>query len=268
MSMEPDIDNNSLESRVRREQEAHDEHDVLERSRRLKRRFPHIEQYPSRVKLYERMDGYLSSLEGRRVLEVGCGDGERCLTWLDRGATVAGIDISEQAIETARRRSSKSGFPDDRYSFRVMDAHRMGFADGEFDIVVGYGVLHHLDVSLVLPELHRVLRRGGRALFQEPLADSPLLKLFRALTPRARTADERPFSRRDLDRILASDEWSGELFYCGLVSAPVAILTSIALRPWPSNVLLQLADWLEARLNKRHVLTGWNQYVCINLIRL
>jgi SAM-dependent methyltransferase len=47
-------------------------------------------------------------------------------------------------------------------------------------------VLHHLDLEVALGEVRRVLKKGGLAVFSEPLAHNPLVRLFRAVTPFAR----------------------------------------------------------------------------------
>ncbi len=77
-----------------------------------------------------------------------------------------------------------------------MDAHELVFPDDLFDIVVGNGILHHLDLPVCLASIERVLKPKGFALFIEPLAGNPLLKLFRVLTPRARTIDEKPLTSK------------------------------------------------------------------------
>ena len=53
--------------------------------------------------------------------------------------------------------------------------------------------------------------------------------------------------------------------YYGLLSAPVAMVTSIILRPFPNNFLLKLADHGEIFLNKFKWLHPFNQYVLLNL---
>ncbi len=258
---------NALQDRVDRERIAHTEDDVLGRSAELKDRFSHIWRYPSLRRLLGQLEAHLDAAAGQRVLDLGCGRGERSVDLLRRGATVDGIDISEVYTDRAEAAARAAGFDDGQFAFVAGDAHALPYADATFDLVVGDGILHHLDLDVALGELHRVLKPGGRALFREPLLDNPLLKVFRTLTPKARTDDELPLSAGDLDRIAGSGRWRVESAYCGLLSAPVAVVTSFVLRPWPNNVLLRLADRAERALAGRHALDPWHQYVLLDLVR-
>ncbi|MDH7516107.1 MAG: class I SAM-dependent methyltransferase, partial [Bacteroidota bacterium] len=78
-----------------------------------------------------------------------------------------------------------------------------GFPDEAFDLVCGSAILHHLDLGNALPELRRVLKPGGSAVFFEPLGTNPFINFFRRLTPRYRVAGEHPLRRGDLERIRA-----------------------------------------------------------------
>ena len=83
-----------------------------------------------------------------------------------------------------------------------MDAHNLDFKDNYFDLVIGYGMLHHLEIDIVLNEIKRVLKSDGLALFREPLDINPILTLARFLTPKARTTDEVPFKKIHLKKIV------------------------------------------------------------------
>jgi SAM-dependent methyltransferase len=131
---------------------------------------------------------------GRNVLDYGCGRGDDAIRLVRRGAAyVTGLDIAEAEIAHARAAAAAAGLAD-RTTFVVADAHATGFPDGAFDVIRGVSILHHLDLEPALLELRRILAPGGRAVFVEPLAHNPLLRLGRALTPMARTKDEHPLT--------------------------------------------------------------------------
>lgn len=256
-----------LRQRVEREQKAHTERDVLAESSELKARFPHILQFPSRKHLYSVMEDFVQGIRGKTILDYGCGRGETSLRYLSRGAITHAIDISPVYIADANRAAQEAGYSAEQYSFSVMDAHDLTFEDNTFDIVIGYGILHHLDAEIALDEIYRVLKPGGRVLLQEPLADNPLLKLFRSLTPHARTEDERPFSKRDLKYLPLRRRWKTEFVYCGLIEAPVAMITSMLIPDHPENIPMRLADNIERWTHEQGILLSWNQYVLFNMVK-
>jgi SAM-dependent methyltransferase len=262
------ICNNDLHDRVEREREAHTERDVLAENARIKSWFPHLELYPSRARLEAIIKEHTSDLCGKIVLDYGCGRGEESLAFLRRGAEkVHGIDISPVYIKYAAQCAREAGFPEHRHEFHVMDAHSLDFPGESFDLVSGCAILHHLDADIALREIYRVLKPGGRVLLYEPLADNPLLKLFRLLTPHARTKDEKAFSGKDIVRLLRQEDWDAELAYCGLLEAPVAMITSIVMRGNADNFLLHLADRVERWTHRHRMLLSWNQYVLFNMVR-
>ena len=61
-------------------------------------------------------------------------------------------------------------------------------------MVFGIAILHHLDLQLVSREVHRVLRPGGRAIFQEPVRNSAVVRFLRSLIP-YRAPDISPYER-------------------------------------------------------------------------
>lgn len=139
-------------------------------------------------------------LKGALVLDYGCGNGEFSKMLANHGARVYGIDISANLVERARVSTTGMGLNGSSPQFFVGDAHYTPFDDASFDYVFGNGILHHLDLDKAYAEIARVLKPGGKAVFQEPMYSHPLLWLVRRLTPKTHTADERPLSLADIDR--------------------------------------------------------------------
>ena len=86
---------------------------------------------------------------GARVLDLGCGPGE-LVRYLD-GVRYVGVDTSGAYITQARRLYGE------RAEFRVGDATKLDEDLRDFDLVLAFGVLHHLD-----DEAARALLRGAR----------------------------------------------------------------------------------------------------------
>ena len=256
-----------VQERVERERAAHTEDDVLLRAHQLKDRFPHIRKYRSLVALLDSMDQYLRNAKGMKVLDLGCGNGERSLSLLEYGAEVCGIDISTVYVGNCTEAALAAGHDASRFEFEAMDAHQLTYEDNTFDMVIGNGILHHLDLKVSTDEIKRVLKPGGRSIFVEPLSANPLLKVFRVFTPNARTVDEKPLSIADLRMFSRDTEWKVESSFCGIVEAPVAVATSLALRPWPNNPFLKAAYWCEKGLNAVPLMHPFNQYVLLNLVK-
>ena len=143
----------------------------------------------------------LGDVSGKRVVDFGCGSGANSALLANRGAHVWGIDISEDLLRLAQRRLDASGRSGGA-TFIAGSAHDMPFPDGSIDVVYGIAILHHLDLDLVSAEVKRVLKPGGRAIFQEPVRNSAAIRFLRRLVP-YRAPDISPFERPLTDAELA-----------------------------------------------------------------
>lgn len=101
----------------------------------------------------------VARLAGRRVLEVGCGLGAHTEMLCRAGAVVTAVDLSPTSVEVTRRRLALKGLIAE---VREADAEALPFADGSFDGVWSWGVIHHSpDTVACAREITRVLRPGG-----------------------------------------------------------------------------------------------------------
>src|SRR4051794_26959079 len=103
-----------------------------------------------------------SAFAGRRVLDIGGGNGYVLSKYAAAGARVQGVDLTRTAIQLCRQRFAFAGL---RGDFLVGNAERLPFRDEAFDCVCSMGVLHHTpDTEGAVSEVFRVLRPGGRVI--------------------------------------------------------------------------------------------------------
>jgi ubiquinone/menaquinone biosynthesis C-methylase UbiE len=105
-----------------------------------------------------------AAYRGRTVLEVGCGIGTDLVRFARGGAIVTGVDLSQTAIELAKRNVELHGVT--AADLRVANGEALPFPDQSFDVVYGHGVVQYTaDASQLVRECHRVLKPGGEAIF-------------------------------------------------------------------------------------------------------
>lgn len=132
-------------------------------------------------------------LEGKRLLDLGCGQGELTPLFALAGAEVIGLDKRRKAIFQAidRVRAFDVG---SRCAFVVGRSETIPIADESFDIVFSRSTLQYCDIEKVLSECVRVLKPDGTLILVENLRDSPLINLYRALRRRnAKTEEQKKY---------------------------------------------------------------------------
>jgi 2-polyprenyl-3-methyl-5-hydroxy-6-metoxy-1,4-benzoquinol methylase len=102
--------------------------------------------------------------EGKRVLDIACGEGYGA-NLLGRIATkVVGVDLDPTTIEHARRK-----YRDRNLEFLVGDCLEIPCADASFDLVASFETIEHIaDHERFLSEIKRVLAPGGIVLISSP----------------------------------------------------------------------------------------------------
>ena len=103
-----------------------------------------------------------TAYKGKELLEVGCGIGTDLVRFARNGAVVTGVDLSEVAIDLAKKNFESRGLAGD---LRVMDGEKLGFSNASFDVVYAHGVLQYTrDAECMVAEIQRVLRPNGQAI--------------------------------------------------------------------------------------------------------
>lgn len=184
-----------LSSRKKKEVEFHDftrnyeSHSKLSEQKK-RELFGNLKYYSIASRSRNYVDEYLMKFaSGKIVLDLACGDGDMSLKISDYGASLCiGVDISPISIKNAK--STQEKFNKDNLIFYVGDAENTRLPDNSIDLILCSGMLHHLDLSYVFPEVRRILKPGGRLLALEALDVNPAIRMYRKFTPSQRTEFE------------------------------------------------------------------------------
>ena len=129
---------------------------------------------------------------GRRVLDLGSGEGFGAALLAETAAAVTGVDVDERAVAHARANYSAPEF----VAGSATDLS--AFPDGAFDAVVAFEMIEHVaEHEQVLAEIARVLAAGGLLVMSTP--------------ERGAYSDEREFVNPFHARELSQDEFSALL---------------------------------------------------------
>ena len=185
----------------------------------------------------------LGDVNGKTILEYGCGDGVNTVLLANRGAKVVSLDLSAELVDIARRRLQVHGITSG-VDFIVGSAHDLPLPDESVDVVFGIAILHHLDLGLSAREVNRVLKKGGIAIFQEPVRNSRLMRAFRKLVPN-RSPDISPFERPLTDQELKDFASSCSSYHSRAFTLPTSTL--LAMLPGLGNSSQKFLEW-DARM--------------------
>lgn len=106
----------------------------------------------------------MPDLKGKKVLDLGCGFGEHCRQFVNRGAEkVVGIDISEKMLEVARVENC-----DPKITYLNMPMEDIAELQDTFDIVISSLAFHYVeDFEGVIRNIHNLLKENGIFIFSQ-----------------------------------------------------------------------------------------------------
>jgi SAM-dependent methyltransferase len=141
--------------------------DLLGRYRSLARISERVEEFTAwRNGVLEKALGSLPpiSLEGKTVLDFGCGGGELSRLLMARGAAkLYGVDLNPDALDDARRSNPNGASAE----FLLGAESSIPLPSSSIDVIFCISVLEHvIDVDSILTEWHRILRPGGHVLIE------------------------------------------------------------------------------------------------------
>ena len=111
---------------------------------------------------WRRLKPLFPPLQGKTVLDLGCGYGWHCMYAAEQGAArVLGLDLSRKMIEEAKRRNEGAGI-----EYRVCGIEEYEYPESSWDCVVSNLALHYIeDIEMIFRKVYRTLKAGGTFLF-------------------------------------------------------------------------------------------------------
>jgi len=179
---------------------------------------------------------------GKRVLEIGCGNGIFTEKFSGTGAMITALDLSPHLLALAQKQITAPNV-----SFIAGDAEKLDFPDESFDAVVGVSILHHLDHKTALKEMRRVLRPGGKIVFSEPNMLNPQIMLQKNI----------PFLKKmagDSEYETAYFRWPMQKSLAQIGFSNIIITPFDWVHPLVPNFLIKLAEKIGAFLEKTPVI--------------
>lgn len=143
---------------------------IKERFDELSDIFPEsVEVSDSRIQAISRFFG---DVNGKRILDAGCGKGRFSKVFLEMGAYVIGLDLSEKLLNETKEINNGS--------FLLGSVTNLPFNDKTFDLVFSIEVMEHVpDTDKTIREMVRVLKKNGRIV----IIDKNKLSLSKYLVP-------------------------------------------------------------------------------------
>ncbi|MCR9183585.1 MAG: class I SAM-dependent methyltransferase [Flavobacteriaceae bacterium] len=128
---------------------------------------------------------FRNQLQGKKVLELGCGDCRLVAVMVALGAEVTANDIADKSGDIVAKINA-SGILEKPIGFVQGDFLKAVFPAASFDLVVGKAFVHHLtheQEAAFYQKIAQLLKPGGEVRFVEPAVNSKLLDTLRWMVP-------------------------------------------------------------------------------------
>jgi 2-polyprenyl-6-hydroxyphenyl methylase/3-demethylubiquinone-9 3-methyltransferase len=167
----------------------------------------------------------IAKLNGKRVVDVGCGGGILSESMAQRGAEVTGIDLGEKALKVAQLHKLESGA---KVDYRLVSVEALAAEQpASFDVVTCMEMLEHVpDPEAIVAACARLVKPGGRVFFST-LNRNPKSYLF-AVIGAEYVLNMLPKGTHDYQKFIKPSELSA---WCRAAGLDVAGMTGMSYNP-------------------------------------
>ncbi|MGB0370682.1 MAG: class I SAM-dependent methyltransferase [Opitutales bacterium] len=138
----------------------------------------------------------LGNVQGKRVLDLGCGLGESAVYFASKGAIVTASDLSPQMLEFSKALARHYGV---EIETALGAAETLELNPAHYDIIYAANVIHHLsDAQSFYNGVVRLLKPDGVFCSWDPVRYNPAINVYRKIASNVRSEDEQPLGFRDL----------------------------------------------------------------------
>lgn len=150
--------------------------------------------------MYDVLVSEIQKLESGKILDVGCGNANLFMALPEGRYELYGVDFSKAMIDEAKVKCAGKA------SFMVADAEKLPFDDNTFDIIVCNASFHHyVHPDIVLAQMQRVLKKGGKLLIGDPYMPGLVRPFINVLTKFSPEGDYHFYGENEMKRLFVEN---------------------------------------------------------------